>query len=223
MNYLKIYEEFESPSYYDAQYDKSGKWTNEDLVDMLSVIALIWNHGVNSASANKTIDPNNKYQSFDKFTKMVDRFFDEPFRFINDSDLFDWSDDYNWDSLTPDNREEIAKIYKDVYKEFSLGDFPDMDDIDDILVHLKDLTEVELTISLSDRAGLSRSTLNFNIQTTPSIKTFPNANLIPFDLDEWDSIVMEIKPAVDRIKDLGYNCKIFMKPYNKIIIQVTLL
>jgi hypothetical protein len=34
---------------------------------------------------------------------------------------------------------------------------------------------------------------------------------------------MEIKPAVDRIKDLGYNCKIFMKPYNKILIQVTLL
>ena len=44
---------------------------------------------------------------------------------------------------------------------------------------------------------------------------------LPFDLDEWDSIVMEIKPAVERIKDLGYNCKIFMKPYNKILIRVT--
>jgi len=206
MNHLKIYEEFESPSYYDSGYDKSGKWTNEDLSHMLSVIALIWNHGLNKKDG---------IQSFDKFTKMVDRFFDQPYGFINDSGLFVWSDDYNWNSLTSDNREEIAKIYKDVYKEFSLGNFPDMDDIDDILVHLKDLTEVELTIPLSDRA------LDFEVQTTPSIKTFPNSDLIPFDLDEWDSIAMEIKPAVERIKDLGYNCKIFMKPYNKILIRVT--
>ena len=202
---MKTFEEFQSPSHYDAQYDRSSKYTNEDLVDMLSVIALIWNHAYMDTVG-----------VFDKFTKMVDRLWDEPYRFIDESgDLFDWSDDYNWNSLTDDNREEIAKIYKDVYKEFSLGDFPDMDDIDDILVHLKDLTEVELTIPLNDRA------LNFEVQTTPSIKTFPNANLIPFDLDEWDSIVMEIKPAVERIKDLGYNCKIFMKPYNKILIRVT--
>ena len=206
MNYLKIYEEFQSPSYYDAQYDKSNKYTNEDLSQMLSVIALIWNHGLNNKDG---------IQSFDKFTKMVDRFFDEPFRFINDSGLFNWSDDYNWDSLTDDNREEIAKIYKDVYKEFGLGDFPDMYDIHPILLSIKDFTEVELTISLNDR------TLNFDVNTTPSIKTFMNSDLIPFDLNEWDSIAMEIKPAVERIKDLGYNCKTFMKPYNKILIQVT--
>ena len=206
MNYLKIYEEFQSPSYYDSQYDKSGKWTNEDLVDMLSVIALIWNHG---------LDKKGGIRSFDMFTKMVDRFWDQPYGFIDESDIFDWSDDYNWDSLTEDNREEIAKIYKDVYKEFSLGNFPDIDDIDSILLNIKDLTEIVLTISLDN------CQLNFEINTTPSIKTFPTSALIPFELDEWDSIVMEIKPAVERIKDLGYTCKTFMKPYNKIELQIT--
>ena len=127
---MKTFEEFQSPSHYDGQYDRSSKYTNEDLVDMLSVIALIWNHAYMDTLG-----------VFDKFTKMVDRLWDEPYRFIDESgDLFDWSDDYNWNSLTDDNREEIAKIYKDVYKEFSLGDFPDMTDLDDILWHIKDLT-----------------------------------------------------------------------------------
>jgi hypothetical protein len=153
---------------------------------------------------------------FDKFTKMVDRLWDEPYRFIDESgDLFDWSDDYNWNSLTDDNREEIAKIYKDVYKEFSLGDFPDMTDLDDILWHIKDLTEIRFYISLSDKKFI------FDVITTPSVKTFPNSNLIPFKLDEWDSIVNEIRPAVERMKDLGYTCETFIKPHNIIEIQVT--
>lgn len=205
MNYLKIYEEFQSPSYYDSGYDKSGKWTNEDLSQMLSVIALIWNHAYMDTLG-----------VFDKFTKMVDRLWDEPYRFIDESgDLFDWSDDYNWNSLTDDNREEIAKIYKDVYKEFSLGDFPDMTDLDDILWHIKDLTEIRFYISLSDKKFI------FDVITTPSVKTFPNSNLIPFKLDEWDSIVNEIRPAVERMKDLGYTCETFIKPHNIIEIQVT--
>lgn len=87
---MKTFEEFQSPSHYDAQYDRSSKYTNEDLVDMLSVIA-----------------------------------------------------------------------------------------------------------------------------------PFPNSNLIPFKLDEWDSIVNEIRPAVERMKDLGYTCETFIKPHNIIEIQVT--
>ena len=75
---MKTFEEFQSPSHYDAQYDRSSKYTNEDLVDMLSVIALIWNHGLNEKEG---------IQSFDKFTKMVDRFFDQPYIFINDTYL----------------------------------------------------------------------------------------------------------------------------------------
>ena len=202
---MKTFEEFQSPSHYDAQYDKSNKYTNEDLVDMLSVIALIWNHAYMDTLG-----------VFDKFTKMVDRLWDEPYRFIDESgDLFDWSDDYNWNSLTDDNREEIAKIYKDVYKEFSLGDFPDMTDLDDILWHIKDLTEIRFYISLSDKKFI------FDVITTPSVKTFPNSNLIPFKLDEWDSIVNEIRPAVERMKDLGYTCETFIKPHNIIEIQVT--
>jgi hypothetical protein len=202
---MKTFEEFKSPSHYDAQYDRSSKYTNEDLVDMLSVIALIWNHAYMDTVG-----------VFDKFTKMVDRLWDEPYRFIDESgDLFDWSDDYNWNSLTDDNREEIAKIYKDVYKEFSLGDFPDMDDLDDILWHIKDLTEIRFYISLGDRKFI------FDVITTPSVKTFPNSNLIPFKLDEWDSIVNEIRPAVERMKDLGYTCETFIKPHNIIEIQVT--
>ena len=200
---MKTFEEFQSPSHYDGQYDRSSKYTNEDLVDMLSVIALIWNHAYNVGV-------------FDKFTKMVDRLWDEPYRFIDESgDLFDWSDDYNWNSLTDDNREEIAKIYKDVYKEFGLGDFPDMTDLDDILWHIKDLTEIRFYISLSDKKFI------FDVITTPSVKTFPNSNLIPFKLDEWDSIVNEIRPAVERMKDLGYTCETFIKPHNIIEIQVT--
>ena len=202
---MKTFEEFQSPSHYDAQYDRSNKYTNEDLVDMLSVIALIWNHAYMDTLG-----------VFDKFTKMVDRLWDEPYRFIDESgDLFDWSDDYNWNSLTDDNREEIAKIYKDVYKEFSLGDFPDMTDLDDILWHIKDLTEIRFYISLSDKKFI------FDVITTPSVKTFPNSNLIPFKLDEWDSIVNEIRPAVERMKDLGYTCETFIKPHNIIEIQVT--
>ena len=202
---MKTFEEFQSPSHYDAQYDRSNKYTNEDLVDMLSVIALIWNHAYMDTVG-----------VFDKFTKMVDRLWDEPYRFIDESgDLFDWSDDYNWNSLTDDNREEIAKIYKDVYKEFSLGDFPDMTDLDDILWHIKDLTEIRFYISLSDKKFI------FDVITTPSVKTFPNSNLIPFKLDEWDSIVNEIRPAVERMKDLGYTCETFIKPHNIIEIQVT--
>ena len=202
---MKTFEEFQSPSHYDAQYDRSSKYTNEDLVDMLSVIALIWNHAYMDTLG-----------VFDKFTKMVDRLWDEPYRFIDESgDLFDWSDDYNWNSLTDDNREEIAKIYKDVYKEFSLGDFPDMTDLDDILWHIKDLTEIRFYISLSDKKFI------FDVITTPSVKTFPNSNLIPFKLDEWDSIVNEIRPAVERMKDLGYTCEAFIKPHNIIEIQVT--
>ncbi len=202
---MKTIEEFQSPSHYDAQYDRSSKYTNEDLVDMLSVIALIWNHAYMDTLG-----------VFDKFTKMVDRLWDEPYRFIDESgDLFDWSDDYNWNSLTDDNREEIAKIYKDVYKEFSLGDFPDMTDLDDILWHIKDLTEIRFYISLSDKKFI------FDVITTPSVKTFPNSNLIPFKLDEWDSIVNEIRPAVERMKDLGYTCETFIKPHNIIEIQVT--
>jgi hypothetical protein len=202
---MKTFEEFQSPSHYYAQYDRSSKYTNEDLVDMLSVIALIWNHAYMDTLG-----------VFDKFTKMVDRLWDEPYRFIDESgDLFDWSDDYNWNSLTDDNREEIAKIYKDVYKEFSLGDFPDMTDLDDILWHIKDLTEIRFYISLSDKKFI------FDVITTPSVKTFPNSNLIPFKLDEWDSIVNEIRPAVERMKDLGYTCETFIKPHNIIEIQVT--
>jgi hypothetical protein len=202
---MKTFEEFQSPSHYDAQYDRSNKYTNEDLVDMLSVIALIWNHAYMDTVG-----------VFDKFAKMVDRLWDEPYRFIDESgDLFDWSDDYNWNSLTDDNREEIAKIYKDVYKEFSLGDFPDMDDLDDILWHIKDLTEIRFYISLGDRKFI------FDVVTTPSVKTFPNSNLIPFKLDEWDSIVNEIRPAVGRMRDLGYTCETFIKPHNIIEIQVT--
>jgi len=202
---MKTFEEFQSPSHYDAQYDRSSKYTNEDLVDMLSVIALIWNHAYMDTVG-----------VFDKFTKMVDRLWDEPYRFIDESgDLFDWSDDYNWNSLTDDNREEIAKIYKDVYKEFSLGDFPDMDDLDDILWHIKDLTEIRFYISLGDKKFI------FDVVTTPSVKTFPNSNLIPFKLDEWDSIVNEIRPAVERMRDLGYTCETFIKPHNIIEIEVT--
>ena len=110
-------------------------------------------------------------------------------------------------------RDNKARLYKEAQYLNDVGNYLDTELA--TFYTRKDLTEVELTIPLNDRA------LNFEVQTTPSIKTFPNANLIPFDLDEWDSIVMEIKPAVERIKDLGYNCKIFMKPYNKILIRVT--
>lgn len=196
---IKTFEEFDS-----FILKKSDKISNEDLVQMLSTIALIWNHG----------DMNTPM--YGKFEKMCRFLSGAPWNFIDTSDFFDWSDDYNWNNLTGDDRRVIVDLYKRIVNEFSLYDFPKMDDLDEVFIPIKDLTEIELTLNLDEKK------ITIEVNTIPSVKTFMNANKIKVNFEEWDSIVQEISPAINRILDLGYSCDFYLRSHGKVELVISI-
>lgn len=188
---IKLFEEFILPK---------NNVSDQELVDMLSTIALLWNHS------------NTKSDKFDEFTKLADVFHDEPYNFITPDDgLFDWNDDYDFGRLTSENRTQIVNTYRTIFNRMQLIDFPDMDDIDDILSPIKDLTEVQLTIYLDEKK------FSFDINTIPFVRLFPDINNIKIDfqpgnqIETWNSITSEIYPAYQRILDIGYDCELYLK------------
>ncbi len=206
---IKMFEEFtNSPEYFEKSFDKSSKFSNEDLVEMLSVLALIYHHGQFG-------------KFYGQYENMIGLLYKEPFNFLTTEDEFGWSDDYNWSLLTDDNREQIFQIYKSVYKQFELGKFPLMDELDEIMLPLKELTEVDLLLNLENKEII------FTIDVLPFIKGFPDRDNIKVDLQPgdsikiWDSIISEILPAYNRITDLGYECELYMKSHGKYELRVT--
>ena len=194
---IKTFEEFDN-----YIIKNTGNITNEDLAEMLSTIALIWNHSILQTPM---------YNKFEQMCEFLDR---NPWNFINvNNGMFDWSDNYDWDSLTKDDRIVIAELYKRVVNEFDLYNFPKMDDLDEVFTPIKDLTEVELTIDLDNKLML------FDINTIPSVKTFPDKK-IKANFEEWDSITQEISPAINRILDLGYSCDFFIKSHGRVQLSV---
>ncbi len=193
---IRTFEEFDN-----YIIKNKGNLTNEDLAEMLSTIALIWNHGVLATPM---------YNKFEQMCQFLDR---NPWNFINVNNMFDWSDNYDWDNLTEDDRQVISELYKRVVNEFDLNNFPKMDDLDEIFISIKELTEVELTIDLDNKLMI------FDINTIPSVKTFPDKK-IKANFEEWDSITQEISPARNRILDLGYSCDFFIKSHGQVQLSV---
>ena len=173
---------------------KDGKvideYSNEDIKNILSDINLLYNNSID------------KKPHKDSIFKIVDTF-------LKDTRILDWllSDDsidynivpnFNLEKLEKIN---IVKLYNKLYETYNLEGLPDIDDIDDILIPIRDFTKVEIVIEILQENNII---LILSIDTIPSINAFPSGGEIEINFDKYDEIVSEIKPAVDRIKSLGY-------------------
>ena len=98
---------------------------------------------------------------------------------------------------------------------YKISELPDLDKLNEVLLDIFEITNIDFVIDLK------KKTIEYNINTIPSVKYFPNVDNIKFDINEWDSIVQEIKPAVGRIEDLGYNVEAFFRAHGKISIVIS--
>jgi len=175
------------------------KFTDEQVSEMLTNIQLIYNYSY----------PITEMESIVNKSYLLSQFIDR-------DQLFDIPENFDTDSLSDEDRNEIATLYNRIYTKYELGNMADIDDIHSILLPIIDLTEVEFTIRLDTKVIL------FEIDVMPGVKTIPNPKRIEFGIDEYDNIVSEIKPAVKRIQDLGYKVVTFVGEKScRIMIEVS--
>ncbi len=134
---------------------------------------------------------------------------------MDDDNLFRESSDINIDSIEKSDKYMLTTLYNELYNQYELDRFPDFNKINEILLHITDITEVDFCILLESKS------ITYDIDTIPGVKTFPDRDKIEFDIDEWDSIVNEIKPSVKRIEDLGYKVITTMGSSGKIKLTIT--
>ena len=135
---------------------------------------------------------------------------------MDDENLFKYSKDINIGDIKQSDRLMLSNIYNELYDKYQLDKFPDMDRIDGVFSYISDLTETEITILTDERK------IRYIINTIPDVRRFPNRDKIPFNIDVWDSIVCEIKPAVKRIQDMGYVVETTILSGGNIGIEVSL-
>ncbi|NDF16454.1 MAG: hypothetical protein EB079_00595 [Verrucomicrobia bacterium] len=110
---------------------------------------------------------------------------------------------------------DIVDAYEKIEMRYKISELPDLDKLNEVLLDIFEITNIDFVIDLK------KKTIEYNINTIPSVKYFPNVDNIKFDINEWDSIVQEIKPAVGRIEDLGYNVEAFFRAHGKISIVIS--
>ena len=134
---------------------------------------------------------------------------------MDDDNLFREPNDINIDSIEKSDKDMLINLYNELYNQYKLDEFPDFNKTNEILLHITDITEVDFCILLESKS------LTYDIDTIPGVKTFPNRDKIEFNIDEWDSIINEIKPSVKRIEDLGYNVVTTMGSHGKIKLTIS--
>jgi hypothetical protein len=196
---IKTFESFnigpEDKTYID-------EYSDEDIRNILSDINLIYNNSIVRSGENR------------EFGIIIDRF-------LKDTQVHDWlhRDDNIDYSIVPNfNLEKLEKIkiiqtYIRLYEIYHLEKLPDISDIDDILIPIRDLTEVTIVLELSK---FFNSILTFSIDTSPSMIGKLSTDEFELNLDEYDAIVSEVKPAVDRIKSLGYKVTTKLSKFGEI-------
>jgi hypothetical protein len=116
------------------------------------------------------------------------------------------------------DRMKIVDIYEKAEMRYKISELPDLDKLNEIFLDISELSNVSEPNFVID---LKKKTAEYSINTIPSVKYFPNLENIKFDINEWDSIVQEIKPAIGRIEDLGYNVETFIRSHGKISIVIS--
>jgi hypothetical protein len=110
---------------------------------------------------------------------------------------------------------EIVEAYHKIEMRYRISEFPDIDKINEIFLDLSEITNLDFVIDLK------KKNIVYTINTIPSVKYFPDMNNIKFDINEWDSIIQEIKPAIGRIEDLGYGVETFIKTHGNISLIIS--
>jgi hypothetical protein len=145
------------------------------------------------------------------FKYIPDRFFDGDFLISDLSEIGDISDE---------DKKLFIKCYNELDKELNLDSIPDYFDLNIFFLDLSDIKDGSYSIVTSTIRSDIKS-IQFDINTIPSVRTFPDRKRIEFNIQEWDSISQEILPIVNRIKDAGYKVKSYLLTHGIIQLLVS--
>jgi hypothetical protein len=123
-------------------------------------------------------------------------------------------DDLEFTPSMPD-KIEVVDAYEKIEMRYKISEFPDSDKINEIFLDISEITNLDFSIDLK------KKNIVYTINTIPSVKYFPNVDNIKIDINEWDSIIQEIKPAIGRIEDLGYGVETFIKTHGNISLIIS--
>jgi len=107
--------------------------------------------------------------------------------------------------ITEEDKSNIIKLYKKIYDEYSLGDFPDLDDI---LIPFEDILDLSpeswFSILLKEKQFL------FVINLAADIKYYPKDTDLKINYDLFNEVSSELNVFIQRVKQLGYNVDTFL-------------
>ncbi len=107
--------------------------------------------------------------------------------------------------ITEEDKSNIIKLYKKIYDEYSLGDFPDLDDILILFEDILDLSpESWFSILLKEKQFL------FVINLAADIKYYPKDTDLKINYDLFNEVSSELNVFIQRVKQLGYNVETFL-------------
>lgn len=116
----------------------------------------------------------------------------------------------------------VIDCYNEINNEYNLDSIPDYFDIERFFLDLIDIKDPSGDSIVSFTYILKNKNIKVDLNTTPSVRYFPDKDKTEFDVKEWDEISQEILPICSRLKDAGYRLKTYLTHFGNIIILISL-
>jgi hypothetical protein len=107
--------------------------------------------------------------------------------------------------ITEEDKSNIIKLYKKIYDEYSLGDFPDLDDILILFEDILDLSpESWFSILLKEKQFL------FVVDLATDVKYYPKDTDLKINYGLFNEVSSELNVFIQRVNQLGYNVETYL-------------
>lgn len=142
---------------------------------------------------------NDSYPSPDHLTYkyLNDKFLDEDQLVKPLTDVFS--------EITEEDKSNIIKLYKSIYDEYDLGDFPDLDDL---LILFEELLELSPESWFS--ILLNKKQIQFVINLAPDVKYYPKDTDLKINYELFNEVSSELNVFIQRSNQMGYNVETYL-------------
>lgn len=118
--------------------------------------------------------------------------------------------------ITTEDKKNVIKLYTELYNQYDLGSFPDLEDIHIIFEDImKSSPHSHFVILLNDKK------IKFYIHLASDIKYYPKDTDIKFDWNKFNDLSSETNVAINRLKDYGYKVETYINGYFHIRIDIS--
>jgi hypothetical protein len=117
--------------------------------------------------------------------------------------------------ITKEDKKNVIKLYSEIYKEYDLGNFPELDDL---LIIFEDLLQKSNDNWFS--ILLNEKKIQFVIHL-PDVKHYPKDTSIEFNWNNFNENSSELNVAISRLIGYGYKVETYINNYFIIKVNVS--